>query len=835
MLKHTTLPRCFVQIICAIVLLLTSFNIKAQELNDAEVKTALVYNFLKYINNLHFDTVNTIHLGLYGDDEVLLESLKQLDNKKVQGKEIKIVYLNKGLDINNLEVLFLFNENNFELSRINKLINKDPILLITDRAEDKKLVSINFIHQDNKILFEVNSKNLNENGFYSSPKLLVLGGTELDVRLLYKEAEESLRTEQQRARQIQFELNEKQKEVNLLSNELDKLNANIDSLNFIIINQIEDIKTQRFNLDSISKELESRQAESVLKGKILDSINHSLLLRNKQIRSLDIDLTQKQRVLKETMNSLESLRKEIDVKELELRVQEGKLKIQENKLKEQSNKIESQNLSLLIISAFVMVLIILVLVVYSNLKVKKKQSIELEKHNKKINQQNEQIAFQAEELALKNKELERLSIVAEKTNNAVIIMNSEGIVEWANEGFENQHEYKLYEFIELYGKNFIDVSTNKDAKSIFNQCKQQNKSVTYESAITTKSGTTKWLQTTLTPVLKDNGQVDKFVVIDTDISKLKKAESKILKKNSEINEKAVILSKQATDLKETNIELENQKNRSEKALAKLKDAQSQLVAAEKMASLGQLTAGIAHEINNPITYISSSIEGLLGIIDDIKILMKAYNNSDELENNPQIQQVKKEIDYDDIFTGFDELTGNIKLGVDRTKEIVTSLRNFSRSDDDSYSRTDLNQCINSAVTLLGKSYKERITISKELGELPLAMCMAGKINQVFLNILVNAVQSIEQEGEIKITSELLTQNNIEYAKISICDSGKGMTDETKEKIFEPFFTTKDIGEGTGLGMSITYGIVKKHKGFIKIDSKLELGTIFDIYLPINKA
>lgn len=827
MQTQTPLQNCL-KLLCALMLIALNINLKAQNLTDAEIKTALVYNFLKYTESAHFDTISTIHLGAYGDDKALLESLKKLEHEKIKGKNIKVVQLQKPIDLKHIDALFLFNENNFELSRINKLANNKSLLLITDRAEDKKLVMINFIHQNNTIQFEINSKNLNENGFYSNPKLLVLGGTELDVRKLYKEAEESLRSEQERTRVIELELNEKQAEVNKLTSELHQLYTKLDSLNATIRLQIANISIQQDNLDSISTELISRQIESSEKGKTLDSINNNLLSKNKQIRILDISLSEKQEVLKNAEKNLFELRNEIILKE-------KVLDEQENQLKEQSNTIETQNTRLLITSAFILVLLILVSVIYSNFKAKKKRSIVLEESNRKINQQNEQIAFQAEELTLKNRELQRLSIVAEKTNNAVIIMNANGQIEWANEGFEKQHEYKLYEYIELNGKNFIDISTYKEAKKLLHNCRKQKTPATYESEIVTKSGKTKWLQTTLTPVINSSNEIDKFVIIDTDITKLKEAESNILQKNSEINDKAQMLSQQATDLIEINTELEKQKNKSEKALTKLQNAQSQLVAAEKMASLGQLTAGIAHEINNPITYISSSIEGLIGILDDVKLLIETYDNENGVSNSPTIAQVKKDIDYNDMLIGFDELTNNIKLGVDRTKEIVDSLRNFSRVDDDNYARIDINQSIKSAIILLGKAHRERISIETDLQKTPPVMCMPGKINQVLLNILVNAVQAIETEGCVKINSTTITKKNTEYVKISITDNGKGMSDDTKEKIFEPFFTTKDIGEGTGLGLSITYSIIKKHNGFIEIDSTVQIGTEFSIYIPINKA
>jgi signal transduction histidine kinase len=252
-----------------------------------------------------------------------------------------------------------------------------------------------------------------------------------------------------------------------------------------------------------------------------------------------------------------------------------------------------------------------------------------------------------------------------------------------------------------------------------------------------------------------------------------------------------------------------------------------------MVSLGQLTSGIAHEINNPINYISSNIEGLKNILDDFKLLINEYDLLVEPIKNEKIIQLKEEMEYEEMVTGFDELTSNIKLGVDRTKEIVNSLRTFARIDDDSFVLTDIHQNIDSAIILMGKQNKARINIVKDYGDIPEIECIPGKMSQVFMNILINAVQAIKNEGEIIITTEKTSKNETEYILISISDNGMGIKTEIQDKIFEPFFTTKDVGEGTGLGLSISYSIIKKHNGFIDFESSPADGTIFKIYLPVK--
>lgn len=806
--------KSFLRVFIITLSLFAGIAMQAQKLTDAEIKTALIYNFLKYTEHPDFSHKDTLYIGVYGDDATMISSLGRLEKQKIKGKRLKLVFLGEQIIVPGLDAYYLLNEYNFEQSRIFKELQEKPILFITDRAEEKRQVMINFIHpENNTIQFEINSKNLNEVGFSISPKLLVLGGSELDVRELYKETEKSLISEQEKAKQIELELNAKKEEVSKLTQNLYRLYNRIDSLNSIIIFQIENIHHQQHNLDSLNKQLAVFTSEAVTRKNTLDSINKSLILRNQEKSRLDNRLIEMQQELVYVADSLN-----------ELTIQKTE---NEKTLEKQSDIIASQYNTILVFFAFLVVLLVLIIVIYFNYKANKKKNLELQRNK-------EQIEFQAEELIMKNLELEKLSLVAEKTDNAVIILDKSGEIEWVNNGFERMQECKFYEFKELRGGNFIQASNNSKAENFFQSCIKHKLPVTYDSHIETKSAQTKWLQSTLTPVLDKDGNIERFVVIDTDITKLKEAEKKILKKNIEIEEKAKILSLQAQDLSKANQELEKQRDRAEKALKKLQNAQSQLVAAEKMASLGQLTSGIAHEINNPINYISSSIEGLINILDDVKLLVTAYDNNPVIQEHKEIIALKNEIDYYDLLEGFDELTGNIKLGIDRTKEIVTSLRNFSRVDEDNYSEIDINRSIDSAIILLGKHHKDHITINKDFSPIPPVECMAGKVNQVFLNVLVNSVQAIEDKGEINIRTRQTKTKGINYATIDFIDSGKGIPEEIQEKIFEPFFTTKDVGEGTGLGLSITYSIIKKHNGFINIDSEINKGTTISINLPIKK-
>ncbi|MBB5436740.1 hypothetical protein HDC92_000404 [Pedobacter sp. AK017] len=291
---------------------------------------------------------------------------------------------------------------------------------------------------------------------------------------------------------------------------------------------------------------------------------------------------------------------------------------------------------------------------------------------------------------------------------------------------------------------------------------------------------------------------------------------------------------------ERTIELQNTNSSLNVALTNLKDAQSQLVDAEKMAALGQLTAGIAHEINNPINFVTSNIKPLQLDIDDLKEIITKYeqidySGADVMEQVQEIEAFKKQIDLDFINNEIESLLTGITDGAKRTAEIIRSLRNFSRLDEDDLKPIDINEGLHSTLVLVRNSLPDNVKVIKDFGNLPKIECLPGKINQVFMNLISNAIQAIKSNGKNR-EEELLTihtwydDNNV---KISIKDTGTGMTDEVKHKIFEPFFTTKEVGEGTGLGLSIVFSIIEKHKGHIDVLSEVDQGTEFIITLPVN--
>ncbi|KJS04851.1 MAG: hypothetical protein VR77_09915 [Flavobacteriales bacterium BRH_c54] len=295
-------------------------------------------------------------------------------------------------------------------------------------------------------------------------------------------------------------------------------------------------------------------------------------------------------------------------------------------------------------------------------------------------------------------------------------------------------------------------------------------------------------------------------------------------------------------IKEQNIILEQKvKERTaelNKAIEDLKQAQSQLVESEKMASLGQLTAGIAHEINNPINFVSSNVFPLKQDIEDLKSILNKYaeitESADLKSKLNEINQLKNELDYEILLEELDTIIHGIEDGAKRTAEIVSGLRNFSRLDESEFQSANVNDCISTTLKIIQPKLVD-IKIITELENIPPIDCYPGKLNQFFLNTIdnaiyaVNAVKKPNHKGKIEITTTLKNDHII----VTLKDNGIGMDENTKNKIFDPFFTTKDVGEGTGLGMSIAHGILEMHHAKIEIESEIDKGTQIKIFLPLT--
>jgi signal transduction histidine kinase len=296
-----------------------------------------------------------------------------------------------------------------------------------------------------------------------------------------------------------------------------------------------------------------------------------------------------------------------------------------------------------------------------------------------------------------------------------------------------------------------------------------------------------------------------------------------------------LLKQQKKSILSINKELKSKNDAVESGIKKLKETQSKLVESEKMASLGQLTAGVAHEINNPVNFISSNLRPLKLSIEEIMEILNEYRKLNDSESEgsslekAKLLEDKYDIEY--LIKELKTILDGISDGADRTKEIVLGLRNFSRLDKHELKEVILSEMIDSSLVLLRNHYKDRIEIIKSYDpDISYVECYPGQLSQVLMNILSNAIQAIDGQGTITVKTELSGKE----AKITISDTGKGIPNDELDNIFDPFYTTKEVGEGTGLGLSISYGIIQEHNGRIDVESKMGVGTSFKIFIPIRQ-
>ena len=311
-------------------------------------------------------------------------------------------------------------------------------------------------------------------------------------------------------------------------------------------------------------------------------------------------------------------------------------------------------------------------------------------------------------------------------------------------------------------------------------------------------------------------------------------EQKVKERTIEIQDKNEELRIQQEELKTINDALENQKEELQITLENLKQTQSQLVQSEKMASIGQLVAGIAHEINNPVTFISAGVDSLNTNLEEVGQVLDIYHRittANVEQKLKEIEKLKEKVEYKEALKEINKLIESIKTGTDRTTEIVKGLRTFSRLDEDVLKVANIHEGLDSTLILLRNKYKQRIEIEKQYGDIPEIECYPGQLNQVFMNILSNAIDAINDKGTITIS----TSKSNGKVQISIKDTGKGIPENIRTRIFEPFFTTKEVGHGTGLGLSISHSIIEKHKGTFEVNSEVGKGSEFVISLPVKQG
>jgi hemerythrin-like metal-binding protein/PAS domain S-box-containing protein len=341
-----------------------------------------------------------------------------------------------------------------------------------------------------------------------------------------------------------------------------------------------------------------------------------------------------------------------------------------------------------------------------------------------------------------------------------------------------------------------------------------------------------WILETAVPRIRQNGKFAGLMGCGMDITTQKQAEVALAEINLQLEEQ-VIQRTQALRVANTTLEIE--KNQQTLLNSKLQEAQTHLIQSEKMASIGQLAAGVAHEINNPLGYIYSNLNNLKQYIQD---LVQAAELAERLTQQlppdnsdvASFNQFKQSVDLNFLKEDAIDLVVESLEGASRAKKIVQDLRDFSRIDKQDRALFDLEAGMDATLNIVNNELKYKAEIVKEYAGLKPFECVGAQLNQVFMNLLVNAAQAIEDFGKITIRTGY---QDADWLWVEVTDTGKGMSESTKAKIFDPFFTTKPVGQGTGLGLSLSYKIITDHQGRIEVDSQSGQGSRFRIYLPLK--
>jgi PAS domain S-box-containing protein len=430
------------------------------------------------------------------------------------------------------------------------------------------------------------------------------------------------------------------------------------------------------------------------------------------------------------------------------------------------------------------------------------------------------VAERTSELAKTQKFLH--SVLESSTEYFIIATDADGMITLFNSGAERLFGYDRSEVEQKKTVLFLSGLEGAGGRDNLKDFLKDGM-VDEAQEIVNRDGKEISISLTVTPIQGDEMHTTGYIWIGRDITDRLALEAK-LKEYTETLEKKV---------EERTLELKQQNEALEKTLKQLKETQVQLLQADKMASLGQLAAGVAHEINNPIGFINSNLNTLKKYMSSIQDYGQAVDKvltDDSPSAINDLNQIRRAKKVDFIIEDISAVVNESLEGTERVKTIVQDLKDFSYQGREGFLPYDLNKGIKSTLNIVQNELKNKVEVIEELGDIPTLQCYPQQVNQVFMNLLVNAAQAIPKRGKIIIRTYL----DKDEAIAEFIDNGIGISAENLQKIFEPFYTTKEVGEGTGLGLSISYRIIEKHRGCIEVESEKGKGTTFRVRLPLNR-
>jgi PAS domain S-box-containing protein len=754
------------------------FPASAQTPTDNQIKAAYIYNFIKNITWTDEGTIDTFKITVYKGDTDLLEVMKNMEGLEVRNKPVHITNITQQRNLQNVQLIFLPEKQNAFVKDIFEAVARQNILLVTDRCEFQRFVMLNFVYfSDSTIRFEINSKNIEEAGLISSPKLILLGGSEIDVRKLYLETEKTLVDEKEKSVVIEKELIEKK-------NQLAEMNGNLGRLQ----KEIESIRQEVAGQKATLNYLTTQNAEQQQK---LDEKNQVLSDQKKEMERHDRNMQAIQKRMSEYTVILDSQRLEIKNRQQTITMQGEVLSSQESKIRSQQNKIQTQRNFLILSLAFILVALSLIVVIYRNFRINRKRNLELEK----------------------------LSIVARETDNAVIITDGKGKFEWMNEGFTRIFGYTLEQFIEAKGNTLIEASTYEHISSVMQELFINKKSVNYEAPNINKNGEQIWVQSTLTPILNDEGSIRKIIVIDSDITKLKEAEFSILERNQKISDQAKELMEQTEELKLLNEELSGKRDELEihrtqleeivrQRTAELTEAKDKAEESDRLKSA--FLANMSHEIRTPLNAIIGFIDLIINESLD-KETKGSYAKIVQSNSESLLQLINDILDLAQIESG--------QLKIDRDTRNLSQLISLT-----------FNSIRGSKVVAMRKDLSFRLALPDEFKAIHTDEL---RFRQVLTNLIDNAIKYTER-GTIEVGFRIRNREAVIFVK----DTGIGIPSGKQQFIFERFTKIENPAlrfyKGIGLGLAIVKKLVELLGGEIWVESEEGKGSCFYFTQPLEK-
>jgi len=803
-----------------IFVLFMPIKLVGQSYDIVKFKSALIYNMLKYVQWPDESKLQFITIGFIGNDQALLTELQKASkNLKIKNKQVKVIKLEtSAISANEIQLLYIdasFKEN---IPKIASQVRQTDTLLITEKSINKRDIMINLYPELNTLKFEVNSSNIVYENLKLHKDILLLGGTQLDVAKLLRESEDDLQNARVEIEKKQIYLKNQQALINKKTQESLNLQAQVTNQKNVylqlnkktkhqeqsLIKQNREFKALSLESNNISIELSKNQLQLDKKHAEFERTNQELEHRLKQLdenkykmKALTVDIKSNIEILAKQKSDITQQNKQLDKKDVHIAFQ--------------------QNLITVIIGILI-IFICMIVVLFVFYKSKKQAQANLLVSYENIHR----IANLGMEITASlnfNQAMETLykhvtklmhtssfgiGIYNETTNSIDFDIAYENDIKYEpySRTLEDKNQFAVYclehnknVFINDVSKDYKHYIDNYLNKVSVGKLKNGNQAICPQSLI-------------YIPILSQD-QVQGVISVQSN------------QKNAYTQLHLDLLT---TLSAYTSVALDNATSHNE-----IKNAQQQLVIQEKMASLGILTAGIAHEINNPTNFTQISAQNLQSQLKDFKYTLL------ELAGDDAEETVKKLFDshFNSLFLKVDTILD----GTERIKNTVQDLRTFTRQDSNEKCSVSLSKTLNSTVRLVRSKFKDDLQIECDIKVDANFSCWPAQLNQVFMNIIINACDAIQLKktdinnfkGLVKITLE----SDAKTIWITFEDNGSGMSQDVQDKIFELFYTTKPLGEGTGLGLSISYGIIQKHQGEISVKSTLGEGSRFIITLPYS--